>query len=137
MPDVLAAITRGRAVMATVLIDHGTVTLDADQLDDATYDPTTMRAGNPDTPSTLWAGNLLVVDAGNPEQPVAPGTPIAVGQYRALLPYDAPVIPRGAVLTLDASQDPQLVGKPLYVHSADETSLLVTRSLNVSVERPR
>lgn len=137
MPDIAGAVAHGRTVLDSVFTDTGTVSRDPDQLDDATYDPATMRAGQPADSSTVWSGRCIVFAAGTPEQQIAPQTPIAVPTYRALLPYDAPEIRRGDVLTVDTSSDPLLIGKALWVHSVETGSIVVARALNVSTERPR
>jgi hypothetical protein len=136
--DLAAAVDRGRAVIASVLVDTCTIALDADGL---TYRPLlegTARLDPADDDSrTLYRGDCLLVAASDPEIVVAPQTPIAVGTDRLLLPYTAPDIPRGAIVRLTKSRNPTLLVGVFYVHGTVHDSLNALRAVDISREPPR
>lgn len=138
MPDLTAAVAYARNVIATVLIDACTITLDANAQTDRTLIPGTARlAADPDTPAGVYTGACLLISAGQPDQPVQPATPIPVGTWRLLLPYTAPDIPRGAVVTMTKTSDPSLLVMPLHVHGTVHDSINAVRAVDVRQDAPR
>lgn len=138
MVDLAAAVARARAVIATVLVDSCDITFDADGDTDRPLVAGTARlAADPDTAAAIYSGSCLLIAAGNPEQPVQPATPIAVGTWRLLLPYTAPDIPRGAKVVMTSTSDPALRTMPLFVHATVHDSINAARAVDVREDRPR
>lgn len=138
MVDLTAAVNRARTVLATVLVDSCVIGYDPTGNTDRTLIAGTARlAADPDTPTVVYGGNCLLIAAGNPEQPVQPATPIAVGTWRLLLPYTAPDIPRGAQVRMTTTSDAALLTMPLFVHATVHDSLNAVRAVDVRQDPPR
>lgn len=95
--------------------------------DARTLDPVTGDYNDP-TPLTIYSGECRVrhLMSGTNDRENA-GENIALGQYEATLPRSVADIIEGDVLTVTASDDIQLIGRPLYV--------LVTRFSAENVHR--
>lgn len=131
MPDLAGALAAGRARALTILTDTATLTTDADRNDDATLDPDTLVLSEVDDTVEIWSGACLLSAQATDAQTVAPATTVDAVRYRARLPYDAPLAPAGAILTISASLDPGMVGARMRVVAADLETFGVFRTLTV------
>lgn len=120
--------------------DAVTITTTTDFGVDNEVDPNTFAsipsAGQ--TPTAIYSGKALVVPD-TARMFTSSGTEVSLSLYRVLLPSTAPLVPPGAVVTMDTAVDPVLTDKTLIVDSAEASSFNISRNLRarlVTAARP-
>ena len=122
-----AALADLRSIAESAMIDTCTITRKS-----ATTEVLNTTTGlyNAPTPDTIYSGPCRVralLTGKNLAE--SAGAPIELRQYGATLPHTANDVAEGDVLTVTASSDGQLVGRPLYVLSVGFLSDNVQRRL--------
>ena len=110
--------------------DRCVIRFDVEGAGDDTFDEDTLLEAPPAFDSLyVYQGRCMVRTQGATETNLA-GRVVPSRSYHVKIPVDAPVIPRGAVVTITAARrDPQLVGQRFTVQDAKTSTFAVSREL--------
>lgn len=127
--SVRGVVQSGRRAMTSVLIDACTVTRASTS--PPVYDPVTMQY-TPAAPTAVFTGACWVRPAQAGANVVEAGDePVTLRTFLVSLPWDCPTVEVDDMLTVTASLDPRLVGRPLRVVAVAYSTAHVRRQITV------
>lgn len=129
-------LTLARATAATLFDTDVTVRFDPEGDENAQRDPVTLTLTKPAAP-VVWTGKIMLrPERRLPANERAGGQTLTADDYHGRFPADAPTIPLGAVLTVDACPRAQMVGRQLVVTKIEDGSMGVTQIVRL-LDQPR
>lgn len=127
MTAVTSAITRLRSIWSDRFIDRCTIVASTGA---GTLNPTSLQYESAPAADSVYVGECLFRPETEPASSSFDGQGQAVQTTVVLLPYDAPAIPRDAIVTCTASKfNPHLVGLSLRVETDREDSYATRRRI--------
>ncbi len=129
--DIALALPDWRIQAASIMGD--TATIRGPGAGDGTIDPAT---GNwtPPTGSVVYTGPCRVRPPTGQEQSMVFGDDeVTRTRYVVVIPYDAPPVTLGSVVTVDESDDPMLDARALRVTHVPMASYLIARKLGAEI----